>query len=322
MRLELLMFGHSIIAGGVLPFEGHLSVELIEEVHSMADAAEMGVEEMYEENNEPLEDDMIRPMALRVALKLAAPLFTQIWMADTILDEDDITLPEMSNSDGDAMEFVNIHYRLPKGTTQAQICQVLNNADGIEAADKKFWNWIKDPSLDSMVKAPRNKGTKVVSKLSSGVTILGSLELKGRTLEAQTNSADRAERLQVRLLDLLGDLVCAPLIERQTVEQAFKYHRDNPHAPSEPLNIPKEEEAEMIKMFMDQQYKETLDQPVGMLGDKTPRKAVKSKAGKTEVADWIKYLEKQTVRHGTESNMGVYDFTWMWEELGIIHLRK
>ena len=314
--------GHNIIAGGVLPFEDNLSAELIEEIQMMADAAEIGVEERFEEDNEPPEDDMVRPMALRDALKLAAPLFTEIWMADTILDENDIILPEISNSDGDALEFVNLHYRLSKGATHLQVSQVLNNADDMGAADEKFWNWVECPPTGSTAKTPRKKGPKVTSLLPDGVTVLGGLELKGRTLEAQTNSADRAERLQARLSDLLGDLVGAPLIERETIEQAFKYHRDNPHEPSEPLNISKEEEAEMIKMFMDQQYKETLDQPVGMLGDKTPRNAVKSKVGKAEVATWIKYLEKQTARQGKNAQTGTYDFTWMWEELGVGHLRK
>ncbi len=78
----------------------------------------------------------------------------------------------------------------------------------------------------------------------------------------------------------------------------------------------------MITMFLDRQYKETLDQPVGMLGDKTPRNAVKSKAGQAEVVAWIKYLEKQTARQDKNAQMGTYDFTWMWEELGIAHLRK
>ena len=50
-------------------------------------------------------------------------------MADTILDENDIILPEISNSDGDALEFVNLHYRLSKGATHLQVSQVLNNAD-------------------------------------------------------------------------------------------------------------------------------------------------------------------------------------------------
>ena len=44
------------------PFEDNLSAELIEEIQMMADAAEIGVEEMFEEDNEPPEDDMVRPI--------------------------------------------------------------------------------------------------------------------------------------------------------------------------------------------------------------------------------------------------------------------
>ena len=176
--------------------------------------------------------------------------------------------------------------------------------------------------MGSKANKTRKKTPQVTPLVPGGMTVLGGLELNGRKLEAQTNSADRAKRLQAKLSELLGDLVKPPLIERQTAEQAFKYHHDNPRDPSEPLDMPEEEQAEIIKMFLDQQYKETLDQPVGMLGDKTPRNAVKSKAGKAEVAAWIKYLEKQTTRQGKSAQMGAYDFTWMWDELGVKHLRK
>ena len=40
------------------------------------------------------------------------------------------------------------------------------------------------------------------------------------------------------------------------------------------------------------------------------------------LATWIKYLEKQTARQGKNAQTGTYDFTWMWEELGVGHLRK
>ena len=314
--------GRNIIAGGVLPFEDDLSIAVIEEVHQMSVAVEMGVEEIFDEDKEFSEDGTVRTLALMTALKLATPLITEMWMADTRLDENDMTLPEISNSDGEPLEFVSLHYRLSKGATDLEIYQAFKTTDDIKEAGENCWNWIKCPPKGSKAKKTTKNGEQDIPLLSGGMTVLGGFELKGRILEVQTNSADRAKRLQAKLTELLGKLVKPPLIERQTAEQAFKYHDDSQREPSEPLDMSEEEQTEIVKIFMDHKYRETLDQPIGMLGDKTPRNAVKSKAGKAKVAAWIKYLEKQTTRQGKSTQMSAYDYTWMWEELGIKHLRK
>jgi len=65
------------------------------------------------------------------------------------------------------------------------------------------------------------------------------------------------------------------------------------------------------------------NQPVGMLGNKTPRQAAKSAAGRQRVAEWLKYLENQSSRQPNPADpMATYSFEWMWHELGIIELRQ
>ncbi len=70
--------------------------------------------------------------------------------------------------------------------------------------------------------------------------------------------------------ETLGDLVRPPLTEIRTVEQmmAERPAQDQTEAPSD---IPPEIAEQIVHQFMDRQYRETLDQPVGMLGNKTPR---------------------------------------------------
>jgi hypothetical protein len=78
-----------------------------------------------------------------------------------------------------------------------------------------------------------------------------------------------------------------------------------------------------IKEFLDGHYRQCLSQPVGMLDGKTPRQAVRSKKGREQVVAWLKYLENSTARRARdEPAAAAYDFTWMWEELGIAELRK
>ncbi len=87
--------------------------------------------------------------------------------------------------------------------------------------------------------------------------------------------------------------------------------------------IPPEIAEQVVHQFMDRQYRETLDQPVGMLGNKTPRQAAKSAAGRQKIAEWLKYLENQSLRQPDQADpMATYSFEWMWAELGVSDLRQ
>ncbi|MBP32391.1 hypothetical protein [Methylobacterium sp.] len=74
---------------------------------------------------------------------------------------------------------------------------------------------------------------------------------------------------------------------------------------------------------LDDHYRVALDQSIAMLGDKTPRASVRSRAGRESVAAWLKFLESES-RHGRASDdpMTSYDFGWLWSELGIANLRR
>src|SRR3546814_8540153 len=79
----------------------------------------------------------------------------------------------------------------------------------------------------------------------------------------------------------------------------------------------------LIHAMLDRQYRATLDEPVGMLGDITPRAAVQTAAGRHRVAGWLKHLENRSSSQlDANDPMATYDFTWIWRELGIENLRK
>ena len=76
-----------------------------------------------------------------------------------------------------------------------------------------------------------------------------------------------------------------------------------------------------MQEHLDRHYRETLDQPIPALGDKTPREAVRSATGRKKVVEWLKYLENRSAKaEGTP--MAEYDFRWMWEELGVLDERR
>ncbi len=75
---------------------------------------------------------------------------------------------------------------------------------------------------------------------------------------------------------------------------------------------------EELKSLMDQQYQEWLDNKNPDLGNKTPRQAVKSKAGRNKVIDLMKHIENTQQNHsGFNGPLPEYDFSWMIDELGI-----
>ncbi|MCW6511928.1 hypothetical protein [Lichenifustis flavocetrariae] len=49
----------------------------------------------------------------------------------------------------------------------------------------------------------------------------------------------------------------------------------------------------IVHAMLDKQYRETLDKPLGIIGNISPRAAVKTAEGRDKVADWLKFLENR-----------------------------
>jgi len=76
----------------------------------------------------------------------------------------------------------------------------------------------------------------------------------------------------------------------------------------------------IVREMMDRQYRQLLDEAVPALDHKAPRQIARTKAGKTKVVEWLKYIENKTAKSGNPQMAG-YSFAWMWDELGVAHLR-
>ncbi|WP_246100327.1 hypothetical protein [Cereibacter sediminicola] len=118
-----------------------------------------------------------------------------------------------------------------------------------------------------------------------------------------------------------GDLLRPPLTTIQTVEQAMRDRvtRGEREEPAE--EIPPDVARQILQDHLDRHYRDTLDQPIPVLGGKSPRQAVRSAAGRRKVVDWLKYLENSSARN-EGSPLANYDFRWIWEELGLAEERK
>ena len=312
---------HHIIAGGLLPYQPELSARIIDEVNLCADKVEAKFSAMFSKQDEHTGPEVIRRLSLAKVLKMSAPLFSETWLAGTALDPDDMELPTLMNAEGDEIEFIELHCSFSKGTTQRQLRDLLNAAPDMEAASSGIWNWVSLAGEEAKPRAKRADGIFYKAHLENGALTLGMIELKGKRLQASVNSAERAKKLQSRLKDILGKQMSEPVMVHQTVEQAMATHRARP-APNEQAVLPPEVENQIIKEFYDRHYRETLDQPIPMLDDTSPRVATKTPEGKEKVAAWLKVLETGEARMRRSKAIEPYDFVWLWQELGVLHLRK
>nr|WP_319022910.1 hypothetical protein [Mesorhizobium sp. B4-1-4] len=205
--------------------------------------------------------------------------------------------PSVQNSDGDDIMFHDVQFPLAPGATQKDIAARLNAIQGMAQENPKFWNWLEDEPT-GRGKKKQGGSPSLGTTMDTGLRVLGNVELKGRFLHLSTNSS----------------IV--------TVDQMIAERRTHGRKKAS-SSIPSEMAEEVVHEFMDRQYRETLDQPVSMLGNKTPRQAAKTPMGRQKVAEWLKYLENQTAKRPDPTDpMATYSFQWMWRELGVHDLRQ
>jgi hypothetical protein len=157
--------------------------------------------------------------------------------------------------------------------------------------------------------------------MDDGSIVLGTVELKARTLELHVNSEGRAERGRAMIAAVLGGVVGTPLMQRQTVEQALAEQSGRDRAP-QPSGLSPEEERQAVHAALDQHYRRQLDQPVPALGNVSPRRAAKSVKGRGKLVAWLKLLENHAAKQDPAEPMASYDLSWIWRELDVADLRK
>ena len=228
-------------------------------------------------------------------------------------------MPHLTNTDGEELEFHELCFPFATGVLQRQVAAVLDAVAELSPDGPKSSSW-----LGPVKGAGTAKGTGpglALGTFSEGGTVLGALELKGKALILQVNSKERAARGEALVQAAAGDLLRAPLITIQTVDQAMRDDDVREGSQDEEDEIPPEIARQIMQEHFDRHYRDTLDQPIPALGDKTPRQAVRSAAGRKKVVEWLKLIENSSAKH-EGSPIAEYDFLWMWEELGVLDERR
>jgi hypothetical protein len=292
-----------MIAGGVLSFSPEAATAIIDGIRDATGRRRAAATTL-------IDDDTLR---------MAAPLFSNVWLMDVLPKAMGMSRPTLQNSDGEEVLLHTIRFPLAAGVAQKEIGARLDEIDGLQRESKSFWNWLGGPAPKKRAAATAPNAVAWNVTMEDGSPVLGNVELKGRVLVLMVNSADRAAEGKAVLEKTLGSRIREPLVEIQTVDQMMASRP----ALEPQETVPPEIAARVVHELLDRQYLATLDEPVGMLGDISPRAAIRSAKGRQKVADWLKYLENSSAKHPDPANpMATYNFSWLWRELKIEDLRK
>ena len=298
--------GRHGISGALLPFSAEGAVRVVDAFSRLADETQDTAE--------------LDPSDRDALLGASGPMFTNMWLLDCLGKAMPGSAPDMVNADGDDLVFHRIVFPLAKGVVGKSLIRRLNAAQWLEPASDSFWNWLAPATKNKKPQATKGKRA-FVTTMDDGTPVFANVELAGRKLIVEVNSAARAERAITQMGEWLGDCVSAPMAEIRTLDQVMA--DDAARTPQdEALDIPPHEMERIVHDMLTREYTKTLDEPVPALSHKTPRVLACTKAGRVKGADWLKYIENGAAKSGTADPMGTYDFTWMWEELGLSDLRR
>lgn len=254
-------------------------------------------------------------------LRRAAPLFSSTWLSDVLPRVLNPQPPKLFNSESDEVVFHTLRFPFAPKAMPGTIASRLEKLGELRQETPTFWNWL-GPTPPKRPEVEDRKAVFWNVTLDDGSVVLGNIELLESAVVLSVSSAARAERGRAMLSSALTGLVAAPLTEIQTVEQ-MKAAKPRHNAPAPQPPIPPEVQTELVHDMLDRQYRSLLNEPVPMLGDISPRAAARSARGRTNLAVWLKHLENHSSQVPDPNDpMATYDFTWLWRELKIEHLRN
>ena len=306
------------ISGALMLFDRDTSEALLKALRRTLAKTPADVAAMARELEVAVEEAAFDAVAdVDLVLAGAGFMFTAFWLDAALKATLRPARPEVTNSAGEPLAFVTVHFPLAAGVRLDAVRAALSTVPGLRQENAGFWNWVEEKVAPPSRRTPNAQS--FITTMEDGAMVLGNLELKARRLSLTANSEARAERGRVMLAGALGALVGAPLVERAGLDQMLAERQERPRQPS---SLPPEVEREVIGKALDDHYRRVMDEPIPALGNRSPRAAAKTAKGREKVAAWLKLLENHGARRDPGDPMAAYDFGWMWRELGVEDLRR
>ena len=247
--------------------------------------------------------------------------FTTCWLAGQV-GAVDAPLPDLLNSEGDPIIFAETRFAIRDGAN----AQIISRLDALKdfhrvGDEPPSWDW--RGKIDTPHEIAR-KGLMLQSRSAeTGEHVFGSLKLENGALTFSTNSLARKERGNVVLKEALGDLIGAGLTSLTNVQDALDLARETRSTRKVAKDeVPPEVAAGVVRQFFDQHYREWISMPLPSLDGLSPKEAVRTKRGEDDVVALLKTVENMEARRSREAGQPPYDFSWLWEDLGIASRRR
>ena len=222
-----------------------------------------------------------------IALEGGAQVFTWLWLAHTL---GQLRAPQaaLTNFDGEEVVFTKVRFAVAK-EHRAEVARLLDQVPELARKSKReYWSWHRQEG-EQGGKRPED-GMSLASWYETGALVLGHMELRGKWLVLEVNSAARGERGKQMLMKLLGGLVAAPVTETQSVQSALEEHHTRKRSSAEEAapKIPPEAAARVMRELFDRHYRQLIDEPLRALGNISPHEAVSTPDGRQKVIGWLK----------------------------------
>jgi hypothetical protein len=182
--------------------------------------------------------------------------------------------PELHNTDGDKLLLTRDHFSFdPKHYAQIDRClRTIPNIDPPDAEGEPY-TFLR----------PGNPIHK-----DWDTTIVGRAQLASGKLTLETNSIDRADALRKLVEKSCQGLLQHRLREHSDPSGSMLNRETGPTRPTEP---PPAEVDALIRQYKANFYARWVDEPIPALGGKTPRQAIRTKAGREHVDVLLKGIE-------------------------------
>ncbi|HZH15722.1 MAG TPA: SEC-C metal-binding domain-containing protein [Archangium sp.] len=205
---------------------------------------------------------------------------------------------ELTNTDGEPLVFVVDDYTLAP-EARSRVLEALGRLEGMEVEeDGEVFRCTFLREGNAMHASWEN-------------TIIGNAEVGADSLRLEANSVERADALRRRV-----EAACKGLVRHRSREKTepSKMRQARPGQPLAARRTPSPEELEALREVKASHYAAWVDSKLPALKGKSPRQAVRTKAGRHQVDVLLKELENREAGLPVEERM---DVSGLRRELGL-----
>lgn len=218
------------------------------------------------------------------------------------------TMPQLRNTDGDPLMDCTLHYVLhcsPDEAAQSLLPLTLSKKIDEYLIDAK-----KNKKTGALIRIelPWLKRKNKLHK-SWENTLLGRVIIHRDKLTLEVNSEARAEKGKQKILKYLGDQAQFIKVKKLPVEQLLK-KKDKQTAEQ----ATSAEMKAVMEGYLEQYYRNWLDESLPILNGLTPREAAKTEAGRERLEAVLLGFERNNLRHGEDGRPQV-NIEWLKAEL-------